>query len=402
MIILLLVASALINYMDRSNLSVAAPVIQTQLALTPLQLGSLLAAFSWTYALLQLSGFSGCLSDRFPVGYVMLCGYVTWSVATFMTGLLSGLTMLFAARLLLGAGESIAYPCYSRIFAELPQEHRGRANAAIDAATKLGPSVGALLGGFLLVHFGWRFLFIALGAGGLLWILPWLRTMPRSRSQCLLTSEKSLPSIRELLSKRAAWGAFLGHFCGNYFFYFLLAWLPNYFVHEEKFSLQQMTHLTSAVFLVVALTTLLTGWISDKIITAGVSPNAVRKTVVSGGLAIASVLCVLGLPEVPRIAGILVLFTACIGYGAYCSNHWAISQTLAGPGMAGRWTGVQNGIGNLSGIVAPWIAGASVQFSGNSRAAFLVTGLFALLGSLSWALIVTRVEPVVWNHPSQS
>jgi len=171
-LVLLLVLSVVINYIDRSNLALAVPLIQRQFALSPLQIGSLLSAFFWTYALLQLFGFVGWLSDRFPVGWVMVGGYLLWSGATIATGLVSSFSAIYIARLLLGAGESVAYPCYSRVFAELPQEHRGRANSLIDVGTKLGPSIGAFVGGLLLVHLGWRMLFIVLGGGGLLWLLP--------------------------------------------------------------------------------------------------------------------------------------------------------------------------------------------------------------------------------------
>ena len=124
-LVLLLVLSVIINYIDRSNLSLAVPLIQQQLTLSPLQVGSLLSAFFWTYSLMQLSGIAGWLSDRFPVGWVMVGGYVLWSGATVATGLVSGFSSLYIARLCLGVGESVAYPCYSRVFAELPQEHRG-------------------------------------------------------------------------------------------------------------------------------------------------------------------------------------------------------------------------------------------------------------------------------------
>src|ERR1035438_3930903 len=171
-VVWLLVLSAIINYVDRSNLSIAAPVIQRQFSLSPIQIGSMLSAFFWTYALMQISGIAGWFSDHFPVGWVMLGGYVLWSGATVLTGLTLSFVGLYLALLLLGVGESVAYPCYSRIFAELPQEQRGRANALIDAGTKLGPAIGAFVGGLLLVHIGWRMLFIVLGAGGLLWVVP--------------------------------------------------------------------------------------------------------------------------------------------------------------------------------------------------------------------------------------
>jgi MFS transporter, ACS family, D-galactonate transporter len=396
-VVLLLVLSAIINYVDRSNLSITAPDIQRQFALSPIQIGTLLSAFFWTYALLQLAGIAGWVSDRFPVGWVMLGGYVLWSSATMLTGLVTGFTSLFLARLLLGVGESVAYPCYSRIFAELPQQHRGRANAFIDAGTKLGPAAGTFLGGLLLVHFGWRMLFIALGAGGLIWILPWVRLMPQPERRQSVLARDDLPSISRMLRVRSAWGAFLGHFCGNYFLYFLLAWLPIYLVQEEKMQVGPMSRLASAVFLLIACSTVVTGWISDRLIAGGASATRVRLSIVSGGLAVASSLLLLAFVHGNIALSIGIMIVACVGYGAFASNHWAISQTLAGPAMAGRWSSLQNGVANLAGVAAPWIAGAVVQVSGSSRVAFLITGLIAIVGALAWALLVRRVEPVRWD-----
>jgi ACS family D-galactonate transporter-like MFS transporter len=397
-IVLLLVISVIINYIDRSNLSLAVPLIQQQFALSPLQIGELLSAFFWTYALLQLVGFVGWLSDRFPVGWVMVSGYVVWSGATVLTGLVSGFTALYAVRLLLGAGESVAYPCYSRVFAELPQEHRGRANSLIDVGTKLGPSIGAFVGGLLLVHLGWRMLFLVLGGVGMLWLVPWIKLMPHVEQRANAPdATMGLASIAKLLRLECAWGAFFGHFCGNYFFYFLLAWLPTYLVGEEKMSIGSMSRLTAAVFFLIATVTLTTGWVSDRLIAAGYSATRVRRTAVIGGLSVASSLLLLGLIHNNVPLSLCVIAVACMGYGAFASNHWAITQTLAGPGMAGRWASLQNGVANLSGIVAPWVSGLILQMKGSSRMAFVMTGAVALLGACSWGLLVRRVEPVKWN-----
>jgi ACS family D-galactonate transporter-like MFS transporter len=398
-LVLLLVVSVIINYIDRSNLSLAIPLIQRQLALSPLQVGSLLSGFFWTYAFMQLSGVAGWLSDRFPVGWVMVVGFVLWSGATVITGLVSSFSALYLARLMLGIGESVAYPCYSRVFAELPQEHRGRANALIDAGTKLGPATGAFVGGLLLVHYGWRVLFLVLGIGGMLWLLPWVAVMPRSPRKAEARAAERLPSIFQLLKLKCAWGTFLGHFCGNYFFYFMLAWLPNYLAGEQKMSISTMSRLTSAVFLLIALSTLTVGWISDRLIAGGVSPTRVRRAAVVGGLGVASSLLALVLIHNNLPLSIGVMAVASVGYGAFASNHWAITQTLAGPLMAGRWSSLQNGVANLSGIVAPWVAGLIVQINGSSRIAFVITGGVALVGAFLWGFLVRRVEPVEWEIP---
>jgi ACS family D-galactonate transporter-like MFS transporter len=397
-IVLLLVVSVIINYIDRSNLSLAVPILQRQFSLSPLQLGELLSAFFWTYALMQLFGIAGWLSDRFPVGWVMVCGYVLWSGATMATGLVTGFSTLFAARLLLGAGESVAYPCYSRVFAELPQEHRGRANSLIDVGTKLGPAIGAFVGGMLLVHLGWRMLFVVLGVGGLLWVLPWIKLMPRvGRRRIEVTSEEGAPSIAKLLRMKCAWGAFFGHFCGNYFFYFLLAWLPTYLASEEKMPLGLMSRVTSVVFLLIATVTLITGWTTDRLIAAGVAPTRVRRAAVVGGLGVASSFLLLQFVDHNPPLSIAIIAVGCLGYGAFASNHWAITQTLAGPVMAGRWSSLQNGVANLSGIVAPWVAGLIVQRNGSARLAFVIAGAVALAGACLWGFLVPRIEPVDWE-----
>src|SRR3954462_13690592 len=220
LLLALLVASIFLNYIDRSNLSLAAPIIQKEFALSPTALGSLSSAFFWTYALLQLVGIAGWLPARYPVGLVLAGGLFVWSAATILTGVLSGLPALFAARLLVGAGESVAYPCYSRLFASaIPSEHRGVANALLDAASKLGPALGTLLGGALLASVGWRMFFVVLGTVSLLWLIPWLRAMPRIDAP---PGAETGPSTIDILRTRSAWGAFLGHFCGNYFWFFLL------------------------------------------------------------------------------------------------------------------------------------------------------------------------------------
>jgi len=392
-IVALLVASIFVNYIDRANLSIAAPVLEKQLRLSPLQVGSLLSAFFWTYAFLQLFGVAGWVVDHFPVGLVFAWGYFSWCAATIATGCMSGFIALYAIRLLLGVGECITYPCYSRIFAEFPEHHRGRANALIDAGTKVGPAFGTFIGGLLLIHFGWRMMFVVLGAVALVWLLPWIKLMPHSRRE---VSAEPLPPTSELLRVRSAWGTFLGQFCGNYFYYFLLTWLPIYFVRERNLSLGAMTRLTSAIFFGIACATLTAGWIADHLIGRGLSPTQVRKSIAVGGLLLASTLGAFGF--IDNLTGCVVLvMAASLGHGAFAANHWAIGQTLAGPSMAGRWTSIQNGVANLAGIIAPSVAGIILHARGSLRLAFVLAGAVSLVGALIWYFMVPRVEPVQWQ-----
>src|SRR5207302_1099214 len=113
------------------------------------------------------------------------------------------------------------------------------ANALLDAGSKMGPALGTLAGGILIASFGWRPFFFALGAGCLLWLVPWMIWRPRDNSATEET-DRPMPSITEILVQRSAWGTFFGLFCANYFWFFLLTWLPSYLVKERHLSMNRM------------------------------------------------------------------------------------------------------------------------------------------------------------------
>ena len=149
-------------------------------------MGQLSSAFFWTYALCQVP--AGWLIQRYDVHRVFAIGYLLWSLATAFTGLATTFTVLFAFRLLLGIGESVAYPAFSKIIAkDFPENQRGKANGFIDAGSKLGPALGTLIGGLIVANYGWRSLFMILGFGALAWLPFWLRSAPKpqiGRASC--------------------------------------------------------------------------------------------------------------------------------------------------------------------------------------------------------------------------
>ena len=177
--LLLLALSVLINYIDRGNLSIAAPLLKDELGISASQLGVLFSAFFWSYTVLLF--ICGLFIDRFNVNRVLALGFLLWSLATAATGIVHGFAMLLAMRLLLGVGESAAFPCYSKILAQhLPEHRRGFANGAIVAAMKCGPVVGTLGAGALMVKYGWRPVFIGIGLLSLAWLPAWMKAMPRA------------------------------------------------------------------------------------------------------------------------------------------------------------------------------------------------------------------------------
>src|SRR5260370_31496375 len=177
--LLLLVLSVLINYIDRGNLSIAAPLLKDELGLSASQLGILFSAFFWTYTVMLF--VCGWFIDRFDVTRVLALGFLLWSVATATTRRVYRFTMFLAMRLLLGIGESVAFPCYCKILAQnLPEHHRGFANGVIIAGMKCGPVVGTLGAGVLMAKFGWRPVFIGIGLISLVWLPPWTKWRPRT------------------------------------------------------------------------------------------------------------------------------------------------------------------------------------------------------------------------------
>jgi len=390
----LLVFSALLNYVDRANLSVGATNIQAELHLSNYELGKLLSAFFWTYATFQLFVIAGWLVDRFNVCWVYAAGFFIWSAATAASGMARTFAVLFGLRLLLGMGESVAYPSYSRILANnFPEHHRGFANALIDAGTKCGPALGTLLGGLLMARYGWRAFFLGLGFGSLFWLVPWLWWMPRGRGVSAQVDRGHVPTILSIMRQRSAWFTALGLFCTNYYWYFLITWLPPYMEKERHFSKSKMAVFSSLAFLAISVSTVCCGWISDRWIARGGSPTVVRKTFCGTGLLLSTIILPVCVVRDEALA-MALLIAACLSYGIYSSNLWAVTQTLAGPSAAGKWTGLQNGVGNLAGVAAPWFTGWVVQETGQFYVAFLVTASLVVVAAGMFVLGVGPVKQV--------
>jgi MFS family permease len=397
-VLTLLFLALFINYIDRGALSIAAPMLKEQFGMSPGRLGVLLSAFFWTYASFLL--ISGWLADRFDPGVVLAAGFFLWSMATLFTGVLPGFAGLFAMRLLLGAGESTAYPCFSNLLVRhFPERHRGFANAFISMGISAGPAFGLLLGALLMGRYGWRPYFIGLGCVGLLWLPLWMKKMPRMALSLGSAQGKVVepgPRMTEILRQRSAWGTFLGHFGGNYMLYCLLTWLPYYLVRERHFSLQRMGRIGALAYLLMACVAVISGAASDQWIAAGRSATFVRKAMIGTGQLIGGVFLAACAMAGPDLA-VAFLLVASAAFGLNASNVWAITQTLAGPRASGRWTGLQNFVGNLAGIAAPAVTGFAVERTGNFLWAFLITGAISILGAASWVFVLGRIEPVEWS-----
>jgi MFS family permease len=388
----LLAAALFINYVDRGALPTAADLIQRDLGFSPSRLGVLLSAFFWSYALLQLP--VGWLAERFGAQRILAAGLIVWACATMLVGFVHSFAALLALRILLGIGESAGFPCVSKLLATvMPVRSLGAANGLVAFGYLFGPAVGAYCGGLLMASYGWRAAFWVFGAASLLWLLPWSRVrLPQPTAGASAARD---PPLRALLRQPALWGTSLGLFSANYTFYFMLSWLPFYVVRERGFSTAEMASLTGGAYVVHALSGLAAGWLIDRAVARYAVANLAYKAVM-GTAHLGFVACMVCIALAPPPWALAAIFAYQVLDGASSPGVFAMSQILAGPGAAGRWVGIQNGVGNLAGVIAPALTGLLVAQTQHFTSAFLVAAFVSVLGLVGWVWMIPRLAPLEW------
>ena len=399
-LLVLLVLAVGINYIDRGSLSVAKTELSQEFDLDSAEMGLLFSAFFWSYALCQL--VAGWMVDRFDVKWVYAGGFLIWSLATLAMGVVEGFATFVVLRLMLGAGESVAFPATSRVIVENFAEHRrGFANALVDAGSKIGPATSVLLGGLIVAYWGWRAMFLILGIASLLWLVPWIALVPSHRVRMEEAPEgadvHSHVGFAQLLIRREVWGTSLGFFCLGYAWYFLVSWLPAYLEEERGFSKEAMAIFGSLPFWAMAATSLLGGWLSDRLIGSGSTPTLVRKSFLIAGLLLCAIFLYAASIARSDTSCIALLILACASLGFYSSNAWAVTQTLAGPQAAGQWSGLQNAIGNMGGVASPALTGWIVKETGSFSLAFTAAALMLVVGVFAYLWMLPKVAPLKWD-----
>ena len=276
-LVALLSVALLVNYVDRGSIATAAPMLEQELGLSASEMGWVLAAFYRAYAPMQPGDGLACGSLRAARTERWISAV---SLATAANGLAGGLAMLVLLRLLMGAGEATFYPsALSLLSRRVPPLQRARATATMQFGAVVGPAIGTLLGGLIMVRYGWRAMFIVMGLASLLWLIAWRRWMRRSPPDPSQASAEDNPPYALILRQRALWGGMMGTFCSNYAFYFVFSWLPLYLVHERGLSLATMTQAASAFYVVDGASVLLTGWLLDRgsgVVRASIVPTRPR------------------------------------------------------------------------------------------------------------------------------
>jgi MFS transporter, ACS family, D-galactonate transporter len=391
-LVLLLGAMVFLNYVDRGAVGIAAPLMKTELGLSATAFGVIASAFFWVYGPIQLA--VGWLVDRFSVYRLMAWGVLLWAVSTFLSGFAGGFLSLLVLRIMLGLGESIAFPGSSKIIAEqVPADRRGIANAAVSTGIALGPAAGTLAGGLILASYGWRAIFIVFGLLTLLWLIPWQRAV-RGLAAAEAAERKTGMPLRALLGRWSLWSMSIAHTASNYGFYFLVIWLPIYLVQARGLSIVEMTALATLGFAAQAVAAIGFGLWSDRWTRSGRPEGALRRwmMVVTQIVQATAILGVLMADSKAALA--LWLCVAGICTGSLSLNIYAVAQMFAGPRAAGTWIGFQNAIGNsFSGIAGPVITGVIVDTAGYDGA-FYVAAAVAALGGLWWIAGVPRIRQI--------
>ncbi|HVU30871.1 MAG TPA: MFS transporter [Sphingomicrobium sp.] len=390
-LVFLLGAAVFLNYVDRGAIGIAAPLMKTELGLSEEAYGLAFSAFFWIYAPVQL--FAGWLCDRFSVYRLMAAGILLWAASTLMMGFAGGMASLLVLRIMLGVGESISFPGSSKIIARhVPPERRGVANAAVASGIALGPAAGTLAGGLILGQWGWRAIFFAFGLVTLLWLLPWTEAV-RSIAPGDDRDGGARVPVGVLLRKWPLWSMSIVHSLGNYCFYFLLAWLPLFLTKARGFSIVEMTFLATLGYAVQGACALGYGHFSDWWTRSGRSEARCRRwMMVASQLTAAIAILGLAFASSAVVIGILLCLAGAAS-AALSLNLYAVAQMFAGPRASGTWVGVQNAIGNLSGIIGPIVTGIVVQRAGYDSA-FLLTAAVAAIGAAWWAWGVPRIQEV--------
>ncbi|HEY0259323.1 MAG TPA: MFS transporter [Lacisediminihabitans sp.] len=412
-VVLLAFLGTTIVYLDRANLSAAAPTIQKEFGLSNTELGLILSGFFWTYAICQL--FAGWFVDRVGARVSYTVGALLWSVFTAATSLGRGFASLLGLRLLLGVGESPAYPSNVKAVREwIPKRERGVATAIFDSGSRVGTAIALPIVVSVMAVISWRGSFVVTGLLGIIWAIAWYLFYRTPRASKLVSAEElayieagqetpeeldTAPKVKvrwiDLLRFRAVWGMILGNFCVAFVIYWFVTWFPTYLIDSRGFTLPSLGLFGSIPAWVAVPSGWAGGIFADYLIRRGWSATRARKTLIIGGLIVSTVIIFSIFTDSPAVAIVLLS----ISYGALTfanASVWLLPSELAPTvGHVGSLAGLMNFAGSAAGILVSIAVGALLDATGGSFLApmFMTLG-FLVLGIVSYAFVIKRVEPL--------
>jgi MFS transporter, ACS family, D-galactonate transporter len=411
-ILALLATGTLINYLDRTVLGIAAPLLSKDLGIDAALMGVVFSAFSWTYAATQVPG--GIFLDRFGTRVTYMMSVTGWSLFTLLHGSVTNLFALLACRCGLGVAESPCFPANSRVVATwFPQSERAFATSVYTVGEYVGLAFLSPLLFWVMSQFGWRALFVLTGAMGLMFAVWWWRAYrdpydSKSVNEAELeyiaagggmVTQSAAASTRfdwraagKLIQQRRMWGICLGQFAGNSTLVFFLTWFPTYLATERHMGWLKIGFFAMMPFIAASVGVLFGGWWSDWLLRIGRSANIARKLPIVSGLLLAST--IIAANYVQGDATVIAIMSVAFFAQGMAALGWTIVSDVAPAGMLGVTGGVFNLAANLAGIVTPIAIGAIVRNTGSFFGALVLVGSLALVGALSYIFIVDDVRRI--------
>jgi ACS family D-galactonate transporter-like MFS transporter len=410
-IVLLLAVGVIVNYFDRTNMSIAMPAMQKEFHLTPGQVGIFLSAFAWSYAILQLP--VGTLLDKIGVKWVARLATMIWAAACLLTAVASGWGLIIFSRVLLGVGEAPYFPAAAKAVGQwVPRNERSKAIASYDAMSKLSNAIGAPLIALIVTEWGWRGGFLATAILSLLYAVVYWVWYREPHEDKRLTKEEykyiteggsqsseeatgsAMQNIRYLLSKRKVWGVFIGFAAYGYSWFLFLTWLPGYLATEMHMSILKSGWYSAIPWIVGTLTEIVIGgWLVDRLIAKGYNRTRVSKTFLVIGLLFG--LSIIG-AAFTHSANVAVFFISIALGGLVVTSAvaYSIPTFIAPKGTVGTLTGLLTFGNNAMAIVAPIATGYIVQATGSFMYAFLLAAVILVIGIFGYTFLLTDLDPI--------
>lgn len=387
-ILILLALGAVIAFASRTNIPQAQldKSFINQFHLSKTDLGVVNSAFFWSYMFLQIP--MGWIVDRYGTKIPYAISFVFWCVGSAATGLVNGIGGLIGTQLAVGAGEAVMMPAsYRWIRNNFAERQNGLAVGIFMIGTKVGPAIGPLIAGYLLVAYGWKSMFVVIGLGGLLWLVPWMLLVkndkPEVSAQAKAKQYKSAIPMSAILASPLVWGTIIINFCYNYFVFYDMKWMPDYLKNNHHLSFQMERLITFASFMGISIVALAAGWVADIMIGRGMDKVFVRKAFVIAGFMLASTE-ILGALTTSVHTSLIWTVVSLSGLGFATANHLALCRlTLIPKPAVGLVTGVQMVSTSLAGIAAPIVSGWLLQTTGSYRAPMQVIFFFLIIGALT-------------------
>jgi MFS family permease len=387
----MLFSMSLILFLDRAALSVLAPAIQKELGLGPLAMGWVFSAFVLGYTLLQVP--TGWLGDRLGPRRVLTGIVLLWSAFTAATAAAWNLTSLLVARFLFGAAESGATPSASLSIAlGVPSEERARAQGIYLGGMNAGAIVAPPLATLLLLRFGWRVAFLAIGGLGVVWAASWYAWHPERSFKNVPEARRMDIDWRHLLAEPNLWAILLMYSTYGYTGYIYITWFPSYLIESRHLSIASVGILAAVPSALALVAKPLGGWWSDCATSrhgivfgrrvVGMVGFGVGAAAVLPGLLVANpyaAVLLLGLAEGGAALAHGVCFAVCLDVGEKRGATVSALMLMAGS------------IGNAASALA---FGAFLHFTNSWMPPFLLGMAANITGCLLWLKIDPRKQLV--------